>query len=97
MATDGSSSYVMADLTTAARLLTRKDNQFDVICVVPEFQSAPELKKTNRENTKAFRRRYYDYVEQNGGRLLKRASEAFRPMVSKPTRLPRQVQQGTSS
>jgi nucleotide-binding universal stress UspA family protein len=44
---------------------------------VPEFQSAPELKKTNRQNTKEFRRRYYDYMEQNGGRLLKRATEAL--------------------
>jgi nucleotide-binding universal stress UspA family protein len=76
MATDGS-LYAMAALTTAARLLTRKDNRFDVICVVPEFQSAPDLKKTNRKNTTEFRRRYYDYMEQNGGRLLKRATEAL--------------------
>ena len=76
MATDGS-SYAMAALTTAARLLTRRDNRFDVICVVPVFQSAPALKKTNRKDTKGFRRRYYDYMEQNGGRLLKRAGEAL--------------------
>lgn len=75
MATDGS-SYAMAALTSAGRLLTRKDNRFDVVCVVPEFP-LPDLKETNRGGAKGFRRRYYDYMEQNGGRLLKRASEAL--------------------
>jgi nucleotide-binding universal stress UspA family protein len=75
MATDGS-SYAMAALTTAGRLLAQRDNRFDVVCVVPEFP-APELKKTSREDAKEFRRKYYDYMEQNGGRLLKRATEAL--------------------
>jgi nucleotide-binding universal stress UspA family protein len=75
LATDGS-SYAMAALTTAGRLLTRRDNRFDVVCVVPDFP-APDLKKTNREDAKKFRNKYYDYMEQNGGRLLKRASEAL--------------------
>ena len=76
MATDGS-SYAMAALMTAGRLLTRRGNQFDVICVVPEFPSAPDLKKTKREDAKNSRKKYYDYMEQNGGWLLKRASEAL--------------------
>ena len=75
IATDGS-SYAMAALTTAGRLLTQRDNRFDVVCVVPEFP-APDLKKMNREDAKKFRRKYYDHMEQNGGRLLKRASEAL--------------------
>jgi len=75
MATDGS-SYAMAALSTAGRLLIKRDNRFDVVCVVPDFP-APGLKKTNREDAKKFRNKYYDYMEQNGGRLLKRASEAL--------------------
>ena len=74
MATDGS-SYAMAALTTAGRLLTHRDNRFDVICVVPEFP-LQDLNKANREEAKRLRRKYYDYMDQNGGRLLKRASEA---------------------
>ena len=75
MATDGS-SYAMAALSTAGRLLTKRHNRFDVVCVVPEF-TVPALKKTNREAAKEFRTKYYDHMEQNGGRLLKRASEAL--------------------
>ena len=67
----------MAALTTAGRLLTRRDNRFDVVCVVPEFPSPFDSKKTNREDAKKFRSKYYDHMEKNGGRLLKRASEAL--------------------
>lgn len=76
MATDGS-SYAMTALTAASRLLTQKGNRFDVICVVPEFQSTPDAKKMNREGTREFQRRYYAYMEQNAGRLLKSAGEAL--------------------
>jgi nucleotide-binding universal stress UspA family protein len=58
-------------------LLIRKENRFDVVCVVPEFHSASASKKANREGAKQFRREYYDYMEKNAGRLLKRASEVL--------------------
>jgi nucleotide-binding universal stress UspA family protein len=74
IATDGS-SYATTALATAARLLTRKDNRFDVVCVVPEFPHGSKSRKTNREGAKRFRSEYNDYMEQNAGRLLKRASE----------------------
>ena len=76
MATDGS-SYAMTALATGSRLLTRRDNRFDVVCVVPEFHSGALSKKANQEHAKQFRREYYDYMEKNAGRLLKRASEAL--------------------
>jgi nucleotide-binding universal stress UspA family protein len=76
MATDGS-SYATTALTTAGRLLTQRDNRFDVVCVVPEFHSGALSKKADREDAKQFRGEYYDYMEKNAGRLLKRASEAL--------------------
>jgi nucleotide-binding universal stress UspA family protein len=76
MATDGS-SYATTALRAAGRLLTRTDNRFDVVCVVPEFHSGSPSEKSNRERAKQFRREYYDYMEKNAGRLLKRASEVL--------------------
>ena len=74
MATDGS-SYATTALTTASRLLTRTSNRFDVICVVPEFHPVSTSRKTSRERSKAFRVKYYEYMEQNAGQVLERARQ----------------------
>jgi universal stress protein A len=76
MATDGS-SYATTALITAGRLLQRTTNRFDVVCVVPEFQSGSPSQKTRREHAKEFRRKYYDYMERNAGRVLERSSEVL--------------------
>jgi nucleotide-binding universal stress UspA family protein len=76
MATDGS-SYATTALTTAGRLLTRTNNRFEVVCLVPEFHEASRSRKTSRESAKQFRMDYYGYMEKNAGRVLKGAREAL--------------------
>lgn len=76
MATDGS-SYATTALTTASRLLTRTNNRFDLVCVVPEFHPGSSSRKRSTERKKAFRLRYYEYMERNAGQVLKRAREVL--------------------
>ena len=69
LATDGS-SYATTALATASQLLTRTDNRFDLMCVVPEFRQTPT-------RTKQFLEKYCSYMQRNAGVVLSGAREVL--------------------
>jgi nucleotide-binding universal stress UspA family protein len=74
IATDGS-PYATTALITASCLLTRANNRFDVMCVVPEFRTMSVLAGKGPTGHRVFEAKYQEYMAQNAERVLGRATQ----------------------
>jgi nucleotide-binding universal stress UspA family protein len=74
IAIDGS-PYATTALITASRLLTRANNRFDLMCVVPEFRTVSVFASKGPNSHRVFEAKYQEYMEQNAERVLGRAMQ----------------------
>ena len=75
LTTDGS-MYATTALTTAGHLLTRTDNKFEVVCVIPEF-SSPRLHAESPGLKKWFRSEYREEMNRKTEQVLKDAKRTL--------------------
>ena len=71
MATDGSNEATAA-LRTAARLLRRRDNEIDILCVAPEF-----YEPRGRTEDRSVRAEYKRRITQETKKILERAQQTL--------------------